>query len=226
MRWTSLVRGLVAHVVTRPRCAICDVAFEVPSCGQCQDQLPWLANSEPTGAPFAVVAAWRYEEPVAGAIRRLKYNDRPDLARALVSVAAPALRPALDDPPDLIVPVPLHPHRLAERGYNQAALLARALAHQFETRLGDATVAPRALQRICDTGQLAGTGRSERQRRVIDAFDARPAVHGRRVLLVDDVVTTGATLVACASALRRGGARVGGALALCRTESGSLAPGP
>ena len=105
---------------------------------------------------------------------------------------------------DVVVPVPLHPKRLAERGYNQAALLARAAAREL-----GAPLAARALVRVRDTSQQARLGRTERLANVERAFVARDpkAVRGRDVLLVDDVETTGATLTACRAALLEAGAR-------------------
>ncbi|MBX3212928.1 MAG: ComF family protein [Labilithrix sp.] len=101
---------------------------------------------------------------------------------------------------DLAVPVPLHPRRLAERGYNQAALLAAPVAR----RLGIA-FAPRALARLKDTPRQAALDREQRVVNVAGVFAARERsrLHGARVLLIDDVRTTGTTLARCADALHR-----------------------
>ena len=137
---------------------------------------------------------------MATAIHRLKYRDRPDLARPLGGVLATALPTTLDV--DLVVPVPLHPRRLGHRGYNQSALLARVVAFELELR-HDAT----ALERIRDTDAQAELGRAERHANVAGAFVGARRLAGRRVLLIDDVTTTGATLGACADAARRAGAQ-------------------
>jgi competence protein ComFC len=102
----------------------------------------------------------------------------------------------------VLVPVPLHSTRLAERGYNQAALLANRVAGRL-----DAPVRAMALARAQDTPRQATLGRSERLSNVTHAFVVREprAVAGRAVLLVDDVRTTGSTLRACADALTQGG---------------------
>ncbi len=219
----TLVRDAIVRLLTRDRCVTCDGPFETPVCADCRPRLPWLEGRDDLGGVGPLLAAWRYEEPVASAIRRLKYNDRPDLAGRLVSLALPAFVSLPVKPPDLIVPVPLHPRRLAERGFNQAALLA----HAFHAQLGQlgqtARVATRALRRRVDTGQLAGKRRAERHREIGDAFVVRHPrmVAGRRVVVVDDVVTTGATVEACASALGGAGATVTGVLALCRTLGSS-----
>ncbi len=139
---------------------------------------------------------------MATAITTMKYASRPDLASRLAASMLPvALR--LKGGIDLVVPVPLFPSRLAERGYNQSALLAHPIARAI-----GATFAPRTLMRIRDTPRQAELDRHERLRNTSDAFRLRRAssVSGRRVLLVDDVRTTGATLDACTHALVNGDA--------------------
>ena len=114
---------------------------------------------------------------------------------------------------DVVVPVPLHPRRLAERGYNQAALLAAPVAR----RLG-VPFAPCALARVRDTPQQVVMDRASRLLNVAGAFAVRDRtfVAGGRVLLIDDVRTTGATLDGCARALHEVGARAILALVLAR----------
>ena len=118
-------------------------------------------------------------------------------------------------PVDLVVPVPLFGRRQRLRGYNQSALLARELA-----RLDGLPLAVRALSRRRDTPPQARSVDAEtRRRNVAGAFAAdRRQVEGRRVLLVDDVMTTGATLDACAQALRQGGAASVWALTFARED--------
>jgi ComF family protein len=102
-----------------------------------------------------------------------------------------------------VIPVPLHPRRLRERGFNQAALLARGIARSWGVH-----VAARALQRVRDTPSQTGLGRRARRRNLAGAFQCRLASPlPDRVWLVDDVVTTGSTLEEAARVLRRGGAR-------------------
>jgi ComF family protein len=134
-------------------------------------------------------------------IQRFKYQARPDLARVLSALLLPL--PELTA--TVLIPVPLHPRRLAERGYNQAALLARELGRSTRR-----SVEPRALIRVSDTPRQATLDKSARLLNVANAFRARhPArLRGRQVALVDDVVTTGATTLACLQALREAGAVV------------------
>ena len=197
----ALCRRLLDFVAPRG-CAACDEPCEpelifCPSCGGIPDPIEHEAVD---GVP--VFAACEYAAPLSTAIHRLKYHDRPDLAATLAGLFAHRGVPC--DRDLLLIPVPLQAHRLAERGYNQAALLARALASQRGLRC-----APLGLRRTRDTEQQARLTRAERLANVSDAFEARTAraLRGRRVMLVDDVVTTGATALACIHALRAAGAR-------------------
>lgn len=151
---------------------------------------------------YAARAAWVYDERAARVIQALKYGERPGLARSLGEEMARALPP--DERPDLVVEVPLHPARRRERGYNQAALLAEALA--------EAIGAPRlagALERVRPTRAQARLGPAERRRNMAGAFRVRSpgALAGRSVLIVDDVLTTGATLESALGALAAARAR-------------------
>jgi ComF family protein len=114
---------------------------------------------------------------------------------------------------DLIVPVPLHPWRLWRRRYNQAAMLAVAIAKQ-----ADKACIPDALARTRATPSQGRLGRGQRQRNVKGAFQLRrpDAVDGKRVILIDDVLTTGATVEECVRILRRGGAEHVDVLTLAR----------
>jgi ComF family protein len=114
---------------------------------------------------------------------------------------------------DVVVPVPLHPARLAERGYNQAALLGAAAAAELGVPL-----LARGLARTRDTPQQARLDRAARRANVAGAFRARARLRGKRVVLVDDVATTGSTLAACTRALLDAGAASVTALVVARAE--------
>jgi ComF family protein len=152
--------------------------------------------------------------PLARAIHRFKYEDRPELARPLGLLLARQAAGFLSSAPALVVPLPLHRRRFLSRRYDQAGLLAAALAGASGRRLGW------MLERARPTARQVGLPEAERERNVHGAFHASPAVSGEGVLLVDDVLTTGATARAAARALREAGARRVEVLTLARAWSG------
>jgi len=160
-------------------------------CGLCR-------RSPPTLDGIRSVA--HHEGVLRDIIHRFKYRNLRALAEPLGELLASyVLEHPL--PADVLVPVPLHPARLADRGYNQSALLARELGRRL-----DLPVVENSLLRVRHTRQQVGLNAEERRRNVTGAFaccDDRLA--GRRVLLIDDVYTTGATLNACGEALMAAG---------------------
>lgn len=154
------------------------------------------------------------------AILRLKHGGRRDVARPLGRLLAPALGAQLAAV-DAVLPVPLHPRRLRTRGYNQALeLLRRALGalHQAGGERPALAVLIEALRRVRDSAPLGHESRAERLRRLRGVFEvAQPErVEGRVLLLVDDVMTTGATLGECARSLLESGAAEVRAVVLAR----------
>ncbi len=189
-----------------PRCAR-------PSAAADGRPAPCLGCLERPPRFSAAVAGFEFGGAIAEAIRRLKWGHMPELAPALGQLLLEALRRAPSDfsTIDLIAPVPLHPRRLRKREFNQAAVLAAAMHEAARARdapLGRIALDARALERTRDTPPQTGLDALQRRRNVLDAFAARnPArVREKRVLLVDDVLTTGATADACAAALARAGA--------------------
>jgi ComF family protein len=149
-------------------------------------------------------AAVRYDDIARDLVHRLKYGDRLDLATSMGQWMARAGRELVDDA-DAMVPVPLHWRRLWGRRFNQAAALAKAAAAESSV-----PVLTAALRRMRATSQQVGLTRSARAVNVQGAFavtkDGKAEIYGKRLVLVDDVLTSGATVDACARALLRAGA--------------------
>ncbi len=217
----ALLRMLLAALqsaLAPPTCAACDarVRARVVFCSACTATIepPPEPNETDGAAPPLddILAFGAFGGALAIALRRLKYQDRPDLGVPLGHLARRTARLA-GLTADLVVPVPLHPRRLVERGYNQAALLAAEVAIEL-----DAPLAARALIRLRNTPQQARFDRAARLGNVREAFRARhpPALRGRRVVLVDDVATTGSTITACTEALLAAGAASVTAIVIAR----------
>jgi ComF family protein len=203
--------------ITAPYCAGCGVPFAHG--GQAAEALcPRCASRRP--AFLTARAALRYDEGAKRLILPFKHADRTELAWPLARQMARAGTPLLARA-DLIVPVPAHWRRLLGRRYDQAALLARALGG-----IAGLPVAPDLLRRRRRTPPLADKGAAERAATVEGAFALTPRgaarVAGRRVLLVDDVMTSGATADACARALLDAGAAAVEVLAAARVPDPRL----
>jgi len=149
------------------------------------------------------------------AIQRFKYSSEIHLASPLGELLSRFAKTALSHPEEfLTVPVPLHRRRLRERGFNQSVLLAKAVSSGLEIRLDCLT-----LIRKRDTRSQTGLGKKERRSNVANAFSVTSAdiFNGKKVLLVDDVITTGYTFNECAKVLKKSGALEVICLALART---------
>jgi ComF family protein len=238
MAVSDAIRGLL-DLLYPPRCPACDASIDgrAALCPVCEVSLYPLGTActvcaQPLEArvpircrrcaksppPFETIAApYRYGGELAVALQRLKYDRRLDIARTLAPLLAPALAEASAEV-EVIVPVPLHWRRQSKRGFNQASVLVE----QARTR-GGAPVDAISLRRRRATASQAGLTARERARNVAGAFAVvrrrRPRIEGRRVLLVDDVITTGATVAAASRALLDAGAASVRGLCLARAEN-------
>ena len=217
-----------------PRCALCG-RHGADLCRGCADALP---RAEPPRCPCCwsplrsgsdcrrcgeadglalegLRSPYVFQEGARDLVHALKYRHQSALASPMGELMARCLKSALP-PLDVIVPVPLHPRRQRVRGYNQSLLLAREVSRRLEFPL----TAGALLRRVNTPPQAKAAGAGARRRNVAGAFEARPgAVAGRRVLLVDDVTTTGATLDACARVLlAEGGASAVWGLTFARED--------
>ena len=188
--------------ITEPCCRRCGVPFAHANQGGAEKLCPGCRDHPPPWRHAR--AALRYDAQSRRIVLPLKYSDRTELAAALAPLMARAGASLLRDA-DLLVPVPLHRRRLIARRYNQAALLAHAIA-----RLTAKPVLPDALRRIRVTAPLGDLSAEERAETVDGAFAVRPGrtprLVGQRLLLIDDVLTSGATCAACTRVLLEAGA--------------------
>lgn len=202
--------------ITPPHCGICGLPLDQAvtedlMCGPCVVERPSYGRAR---------AAFVYDAHSRPLVLKLKHGDRTDMAAHLAKWLARAGSEVIEGA-DVIVPVPLHRWRLLMRAYNQSALLARALG-----RLAGKPVVADAITRTKATVSQGGLSRAERRRNVARAFSVhRPtAIDGKRVLLIDDVLTSGATVNACALALIHDGAKSVDVLALARVPNPADAP--
>jgi ComF family protein len=237
---------LVARVALPQLCPACREPVEgFGLCAACWSKLSFIAPPycERLGIPFAFEAgpgllsmeaiadpptygraraAVRYDEVASTLVHALKYGDRLDVAPMMGRWMANAGRALLADA-DALVPVPLHWRRQWARRFNQSALLAEVMA-----KASARTVAHRALKRVKATPQQVGLDKAARAHNVQGAFrvpaEGKAEVAGRKLVLVDDVLTSGATADACARALLRGDAASVDVVVFARVVAPGRAP--
>ncbi len=201
--------GVLLDLLFPPKCVFCGKVLDSGEdglCARCQRDLPWLADGEAelTGEFFSLCAApLRYQDKVRDSIRRYKFNGRRGYHKLYGKLVAQCVHDHLAGRYDLITWVPLSRQRKKERGYDQAFLLASAAALE----LGE--VAVETLRKERHTAAQSGlTEAAQRRANVLGAYTPvdPELVAGKRVLLIDDVVTTGSTLSECARTLRTMGA--------------------
>jgi ComF family protein len=229
--WTSLRRALAASInlLLPPACLLCGQSLPTDHSKQsfCRDCLTSITTLSPAhclccAQPFPdstsihlcgnclkrppafsiVHAAGLYQGCIKDAVHRLKYRNQVTLARPLGQLLGKIVEAAGDFVPDCIVPVPLHPDRLRQRGYNQALEVARPIAQQLNVPINTGL-----LQRIRKTPPQQGLTAIERKNNLRNAFNLTTTPSAQRILLVDDVMTTGETVRECCRTLLVGGVR-------------------
>ncbi len=188
------------NLIFPPRCEICQTSNSQAICQSCFSEIRFMKPH------LGVHCVSVYDGALRTAIHRFKFKGRKKLAQALglVMVQYLAQSPSLEMKEiDLIVPVPLNNKRLRQRGFNQTELLARVLSKYFGVGVCS------ALARTRDTKAQFDLPRAERFTNIDGAFEVidQDAIHGRRILLLDDIYTTGATIAECSKALKAAGAR-------------------
>lgn len=199
--WFCVACRAQVELVTPPICKRCGRPLHAPTCVFCLD-FPLELDG--------LRAVAFFEGVMRDAIHCFKYQRRPELAPHFASMLSDFLA-AQPLAVDLLVPVPLHAERERSRGYNQALLLARETAVQQKLALWY-----NVIERTRATPPQVGLDTRARRENMRDAFVAKEQVAGARILLIDDVCTTGATMNACAVALKRRGAKAVWGLALAR----------
>jgi ComF family protein len=186
-------------------CVMCgDGGVEDRECGECLSHKPHFDMA---------VVAFDYDFPFDRLLQAYKFNARLSLTNLFADNFVRRVTHLALQPPDIVVPMPLAKKRLAERGFNQSALLARAVSQKLNVRFGAA-----GLLRVRETPPQAGLTREARLKNVKGAFDCAADLKGKTVALLDDVMTTGATMSEAARALKKRGAARVEAWALARAR--------
>lgn len=224
----KLLSGL-ADLLFPPRCAICGTGMHIDGlCDACLAQVSFIGrpicpvcglpypveegvdhlcsdciNHIGDGQHFSIArSVGIYKNNILELIHKFKYEKRLSVGRLLGSMMTARAGNLFDMRGyDVIIPVPLHRERLRHRGFNQSLFLAREIAGCF-----DLPVDFESLKRVRDTGPQVSLGGDERRDNVRGAFEAADSIRGKKVLLIDDVLTTGSTVRECAEALRGKGA--------------------
>jgi ComF family protein len=186
-------------------CVTCgEAGVEERECGECLSRKPHFDTT---------AVAFDYDFPFDRLLQAYKFNARLSLTDLFADNLARRITHMTLPHPDIVVPMPLAKKRLAERGFNQSALLARAVSQKLNVRFGAA-----GLLRVRETPPQAGLSREARLKNVKGAFDCAADLQGKTVALVDDVMTTGTTMSEAARALKKRGAARVEAWALARAR--------
>ena len=206
------------HFFWPSRCPFCGeiIPAERRCCSRCKNSLACDHPAFFLDGLDACFAFADYSHEAAQAVHRLKFQNQPQLARVFAILMAQHLGPALlEEEPDLLCGVAMHTKRKRKRGYNQAQLIAQELAKQLHLPC------QQLLEKTAATAAQHTLSAAERRTNLQGVYRVldKQQVSGKRILLVDDVITTGSTMLACAQALRQAGAHLGGSRWLCTSLS-------
>ena len=215
----SSMFGWLLDLIYPPKCPFCGRVlerYEDGMCLRCQPILPWTeGQNEAVDFCEAAFSPLWYRDGVRDAVHRFKFLRGRTHGDLFGKLMAQCLRDRWNEPVDLVVWVPLSPKKKRKRGYDQVELLARRVGAELEIPVAD------ALEKIRETATQSSVGRdASRRANVLGAYEVRKGVSlaGKRILLVDDVVTSGATLSECASCLLMEGAECVTALTFARAR--------
>ncbi len=191
---TACTLDLHLNLSACPRCAIMQPqALNGHACGACLKRSPRFEQA---------FSAWVYDYPIDSLLRRFKFGRELAIGRLLADTLAERVQLSATTLPEVLIPVPLSPQRFQERGFNQACEIARRLSAKLDRQM-----LTDRLKRVRHTAPQAELGRAARRRNVRGAFAWNGARAPKHVSLIDDVMTTGATLNACAQTLLEAGAK-------------------
>lgn len=192
-----------------PKCEVCKSSSKEALCQDCFNSVKFMKPH------LGIHSVTSYDDVVRSALHQLKFNNKKRLAQPMGLLMVQYLSQTMHldlKEIDVLVPVPLHPNRLKQRGFNQARLIALSIHQYFGITVEN------ALLRIIDTKPQFDLSRNERFENVKGAFAMNKASHifNKKILLIDDIYTTGATIAECANTLRAAGAKRTDILTLAR----------
>ncbi|AFZ42451.1 hypothetical protein PCC7418_0214 [Halothece sp. PCC 7418] len=222
LNWSQVSQEILS-LFLHPNCPLCGRSAEQVICKNCERQLQQcrLSQAQFKGKGGISVFAWgNYGGLLKRAIAQLKYEKQPQLARPLGSYLAQTwltMNAATVSRQPIVVPIPLHRKKQTQRGYNQAELIARSFCEITGLRLQ-----AQGLKRVKNTEALFGLNPKEREKAVMEAFQVGKGLKAQqRVILIDDIYTTGTTVQTAQNTLQQGGMKViaVGAIAASQAES-------